>query len=281
LRRLIINADDFGYTKGVNRAIVECAAAGVVTSATLMANGVAFTDAVAKAAQSRLAIGCHTVFVDGESVSPASTIPSLCESDRLRRTIGSLMKANLSGAIKPEDVHREAIAQFKKLRLAGVDITHADSHKHAHMFPAVYRPLLQATKEVGVPAVRNPFEPWSLGWMAFPSLWTRGLQTTLLRSFHSGFFKAVREVGLKTTAGTVGIAATGIINFNWLRRILQALPDGTWELVCHPGYADEDLRVAGTRLQESRDVERLALLSEDFKRVLREERIELISFAEL
>jgi predicted glycoside hydrolase/deacetylase ChbG (UPF0249 family) len=281
LRRLIINADDFGYTQGVNRAIAECAFAGVVTSATVMANGAAFDDAVAKALQTRLAVGCHTVLVDGEPLSPSSAIPSLCESDRLRRTITRLMKASLSGAINPEDVHREATAQFKKLRSAGIEISHADTHKHAHMFPAIYRPLLQAAKEAGIPAVRNPFEPWALGWVSSPSLWTRGLQTTLLRSFHSGFLRTVREVGMKTTDGTVGIAATGVLNSIWLRRIVQGLPEGTWELVCHPGYADETLRGAGTRLLQSRDVEREALLTQDFKRTLREERIDLISYAEL
>jgi predicted glycoside hydrolase/deacetylase ChbG (UPF0249 family) len=281
LRRLIINADDFGYTQGVNRAIAECATAGVVTSATLIATGAAFQDALAKASQARVAVGCHIVLVDGKPVSPSSQIPSLRESETLRRTIGSLMKASLTGAIEPEDVHREATAQFKALRSAGIEISHADTHKHAHMFPAIYRPLLHAAKESGIPAIRNPFEPWSLGWTPFPSLWVRGLQTTLLRAFRSGFLKAVREFGMKTTDGTVGIAATGILNSTWLRRIVQGLPEGTWELVCHPGYVDEDLRAAGTRLQESRETERQALLSEEFRRILREERIELISYAEL
>jgi predicted glycoside hydrolase/deacetylase ChbG (UPF0249 family) len=281
LRRLIINADDLGYTHGVNRAIAECASAGVVTSATLMATGAAFEDAVASVSRTRLSVGCHTVLVDGDPVSASSEIPSLCESDRLRRTIGGLMKASLSGSIRAEDVHREAAAQFKKLRSAGIDISHVDTHKHAHMFPAIYRPLLDAAKANGIPAVRNPFEPSSLSWVASAALWTRGLQTTLLRSFHSGFRKTVRDLRLKTTDGTMGITATGILNSTWLRRIVQALPEGTWELVCHPGYADEQLRAAGTRLRESREIERQAFIQEDFKRLLREERIELISYAEL
>ena len=246
-----------------------------------MANGATFDDAVDVASKARLPVGCHTVLVDGEALSASSDIPSLCESGRLRPTIGGLMKASLSGSIKPEDVHREASAQYRKLRSAGIDISHVDTHKHAHMFPAIYRPLLEAVKAAGIPAVRNPFEPWSLNWVPFPSLWTRGLQTTLLRSFQSGFLDAVRSLGMKTTDGTVGIAVTGYLNMTWLRRIVQGLPDGTWELVCHPGYADRELRAAGTRLQESREIERKALLEDEFKRILRKERIELISYLEL
>jgi predicted glycoside hydrolase/deacetylase ChbG (UPF0249 family) len=281
LRRLIINADDLGYTRGVNRAIAECAAAKLITSATLMANAAAFDDAAAQLAGVRIGIGCHTVLVDGDPLLPSSEIPSLCSSTGFRPTITALMQAALSGAICPEDVHREATAQFKKLRNAGIDITHIDTHKHAHMFPAIYRPLLEAAKQAGIPAVRNPFEPPSLRWMAFPSLWTRGTQTSLLRSFQDGFCKAVRHFGLKTTDGTIGIAVTGILNGKWLQRIVQGLPQGTWELVCHPGYLDPDLEKAGTRLQSSRDVEREALLSDDFKTVLQKQRVELISYAEL
>src|ERR1700744_6112728 len=83
LPRLIINADDFGLTRGVNRAIAELHDAGVITSATLMANGAAFDDAVATArARPTLAIGCHIVLVDGTPVSDPATIPTLLGPDR-------------------------------------------------------------------------------------------------------------------------------------------------------------------------------------------------------
>jgi predicted glycoside hydrolase/deacetylase ChbG (UPF0249 family) len=78
VRRLIINADDFGLTNGVNRAIVGAHTKGVVTSATLMANGRAFADAARMAnAVPELSIGCHVVLIDGEPVLAAERLPTL------------------------------------------------------------------------------------------------------------------------------------------------------------------------------------------------------------
>lgn len=246
-----------------------------------MANGEAFDDAVGAIKQTHLPVGCHTVLVDGVPLSPVADVLSLCEGARFRSSIQEVMRAAASGEIVEDEVGREGSSQFKKLRSAGMDLSHFDSHKHAHMFPAIYRPLLQAAKEAGIPAVRNPFEPPSFNWIATPGLWLRGLQTTLLRRYGSGFRQAVKDARLKTTDGTVGIAVTGMLNIHWLQRIIQGLPQGTWELVCHPGYNDSELEKTGTRLRRSREVEREALTSVDFREFLRHQRVELISYWEL
>jgi len=82
LRRLIINADDFGLTSGVNRAIAKCHTRGVVTSATLMAAGDAMLDASRLAPTlPRLGVGCHVVLVDGSPLLPAAEVPSLAFAD--------------------------------------------------------------------------------------------------------------------------------------------------------------------------------------------------------
>ena len=281
LRRLIINADDFGYTPGVNRAIAECARYGTVTSATLMANAAEFEDAVAIASEDVVAVGCHVVLVDGEPLSPEEKIPTLVDGNAFRGSVTDLARAAVTGTIAADEVATEAAAQFHKLRAAGVDITHFDTHKHAHMFPAIFRPLLATAKANGVGAVRNPFEPFSLNWITSPGLWLRGAETTALRTFRESFLKEVKSVGLKTTDGTVGVAVTGRLDLIWLKRIVQALPEGTWELVCHPGYADASLRAANTRLREARDIEREALTSPEFKELLAGERIELINYGDL
>ena len=281
LRRLIINADDFGYTLGVNRAIAECARFGTITSATLMANAIEFEDAVAIASEDVVAVGCHVVLVDGEPLSPPEKIPTLADGNTFRASITDLARAAVTGAITPEDVTTEATTQFKKLRAAGVDITHFDSHKHAHMFPAVFRPLLAAAKSNGIGAVRNPFEPFSLNWITSPGLWLRGAETAALRTFRESFLKEVKSVGLKTTDGTVGVAVTGRLDLTWLKRIVQALPEGTWELVCHPGYDDAALRSSNTRLRAERETEREALVSEEFKQLLADEKIQLITYGDL
>ena len=99
--------------------------------------------------------------------------------------------------------------------------------------------------------------------------------------FAADFHRAVREVGMVSTDGTVGIAVTGMLDQKRLVRILEALPHGTWELVCHPGYSDADLQAAGTRLTQSREIELSALTSEQVREPLVHRQIELISYADL
>src|SRR5512141_57922 len=99
MKRLIVNADDFGLTTGVNRAIIECHQRGIVTSATLMANSAAFEDAVALAKQNpRLSVGCHVTLMDGEPLLPASKVSSLLRDGReFHRTITDFAPRALLG----------------------------------------------------------------------------------------------------------------------------------------------------------------------------------------
>ena len=285
MRRLIINADDFGLTAGVNRAIIEGCAKGIVTSATIMANGTAFPGAADAAKNlSRLRTGCHVVLIDGIAV--ASGIPTLTNSmGRFRGSIKDFALAAWRGKISASDVQREARAQIRKIQSSGITLTHVDSHKHTHMFPHILRPLLRAAKASGIRAVRNPFEPprsWPARVLAAtPGLWVRSFAVAVFQHFARDFREAIREEDMLTTDGTVGIAATGLLDQRILLALLQALPEGTWELVCHPGYADSDLATTGTRLIQSRQVELKALTSNETKQMLQARGIELISYADL
>lgn len=99
--------------------------------------------------------------------------------------------------------------------------------------------------------------------------------------FAAEFRRAVNEEGMVSTDGTVGIAVTGMLNQQKLLRLLEALPEGTWELVCHPGYSDADLQAAGTRLTRSREIELSALTSDETRKALARHNIQLISYADL
>jgi hopanoid biosynthesis associated protein HpnK len=285
VRRLIVNADDFGLTAGVNRAIVEGNQSGIVTSATLMANAKA-TDLAINLAKSQpsLKTGCHVVLIDG--VPLAANLPSLTDgSPRFRSSLKQFALAAVRGKIAADEIQREVEAQIRKLQSCGVTITHVDSHKHTHMFPRVLRPILRAAKAYGIRAVRNPFEPircWPVGMvMAAPGLWLRSAGVMAFQIFAAEFRRAVKEEGIVSTDGTVGIAVTGMLDQKKLLKILEVLPEGTWELVCHPGYSDSDLQVAGTRLTQSREIELSALTSEETKKALVRRQIELISYADL
>jgi chitin disaccharide deacetylase len=265
--RLIINADDFGLTQGVNRAIAELHRAKALTSATLMATGAAFDDAVALAhANPALGVGCHITLTDGIPVSSPQSIPTLLGADgkTFRPSLGDFVQMLVRGKISEDEIEREAFAQVEKLRSAGIYITHLDTHKHTHLFPGVTRPLLRVAERCSIGAIRNPFErPWSLALGHGNRL--RRLQVKLLGNFQHRFESQVqiRDARVLTTDGTIGISATGHLDAPTLRQLLHALPaEGTFELCCHPGYNDGDLDRVTTRLRTHRDVERKALLTE-------------------
>lgn len=290
MRRLIVNADDFGLTSGVNRAIVEAHQRGIVTSATLMANGRAF-DQAAELARTvpHLSLGCHVVLVDGEPLLPAPQVPTLLAADgqqqRFRNSIGEVAAAALRGRIDPAQVEAEATAQMRKLQSAGLALSHFDTHKHAHMFPAILRPLLRAARACGVRALRNPFAP--LKPLAFahllrrPRLWKRYSEVTALRRLLDRFRRAVQEEQMLTTDGTFGIVATGALDHKLFDAIVGSIPEGTWEFVCHPGYNDSELDAVRTRLRQSRAQELQVLTSEAAREALQRHGVELISWKQL
>jgi len=280
-----VNADDFGLTAGVNRAIVEGNRSGIVTSATLMANAKASDAAIDLAeAQRGLRTGCHVVLIDGVPLTP--NLPTLTDgSPRFRSSLKQFAFAAVRGQIARDEIQQEVEAQIRKLQSHGIILTHLDSHKHTHMFPHILRPLLRAAKACGIRAVRNPFEPtrcWPAGMvLGSPGLWLRSAGVMAFQMFAAEFRRAVKEEGIVSTDGTVGIAVTGMLDQKKLLKILEVLPEGTWELVCHPGYSDSDLQVAGTRLTQSREIELSALTSEETKKALVRRQIELISYADL
>ena len=275
--RLIVNADDFGLTNGVNRAVTELFTAGALSSATLMANGNAFAGAVAAPPA---AVGCHIVLVDGEPVSAAASVPSLVgPGGRLQSSLVRFVADLHLGRISQKEIEREAIAQITRLQAAGIVVTHVDTHKHTHLFPRVALPVMRAAMYCGVRAIRNPFEqPWSASLTRGALL--RRLEVAALRSFSETFGKLRRAAALQTTDGSIGVSATGHLDADTLERLLAAATPGTWELVCHPGYNDRDLDAVKTRLRSTRETEREALLRL-LPKAVREGRIELISFADL
>lgn len=262
--QLIVNADDFGLTSGVNRAILELHQAGVLTSTTLMARAGASDEAmeIARSTPS-LGVGCHVVLVDGDSIVPAGRIPSLIDpaTGSFYRTLGAFLPRLATGRVRAADIEAEVTAQIELLQSRGVRLTHIDTHKHTHMFPHVLRPVLRAARACGIRAVRNPFEPaWAVKAARDPA-WARVAQVTALRTLAPICRRIMAEEGFTTTDGTLAVVSTGTFDAATLRGLLQALPAGIWELVTHPGYNDADLDRVRTRLRATRDREREALVT--------------------
>jgi len=288
VRELIVNADDLGLTAGVNRAIVEAHRGGVVSSATLMANGAAFEDAVEEVrAVPKLSVGCHVVLVDGTPVSKEEAVRSLlAEAPNGRGQFLSRLSTFAARAVfarfDPDQLVGEIVTQVRKIRAAGIEVSHLDTHKHTHLFPAVLRALVAAARTCGVSAIRNPIVPVTAipisRFAGKPELWSRYGQVWLLRGFAPQFRKQIRQGGLVAPDGVLGVVETGSFDGSLLHEALRNLPEGTWELVTHPGYVDKELRSAHTRLIESREQELQLLTSPELREFLDRERIHLTSF---
>jgi len=279
--RLIVNADDFGLTSGVNRAIIELHRDGLLTSATLMAKAAATDEAIELAlANPTLQVGCHVVLVDGEPMLSPQLVPHLADplSGTFEPSLVAFVRKTYIQSSRDiaREIEAEATAQIKSLQARGLRISHIDTHKHTHMFPAVLRPLLRAARTCGIDCVRNPFEPeWAVRATPRASL-VRSAEIFVLRRFGPHFRRLIAEEGFATTDGTIAVAGTGAVNSDTVRSLLKRLPAGTWELVTHPGYNDADLDKIRTRLRASRDIERNALQAiKEFPD------LQLVSFAQL
>jgi predicted glycoside hydrolase/deacetylase ChbG (UPF0249 family) len=106
----------------------------------------------------------------------------------------------------------------------------------------------------------------------------------MLHTFSGQFLQRIKRTGLLTPDGVVGVIETGSLESSGysslLRQTLASLPEGTWELACHPGYNNADLRAARTRLLNSREEERRLLTSAELRQFLEEQKIRVISYRE-
>lgn len=267
-RRLVVNADDFGFTRDVNEGIVRCLRHGILRSTTLMANGAAFDDAVRLAGENPgLDVGCHLVLIGGESVSsPVSRLPA---------TIPLFLRSLPSA----EWLAREFRAQVEKTIRAGIRPTHLDTHKHTHLLPKVREAVLQIAEEYEIPWVRRPFD-LPLGFLA-PNL-HRALAAAALHPLQKiPFTEALARRSLRATDYFAGFRMTGGLQTEQLLELFERLPAGTGELMCHPGICGAELRAAPTRLQESREAELRALTSPRVRRRAADLGIDFVSFADL
>jgi hopanoid biosynthesis associated protein HpnK len=285
MKRLIVNADDFGFTKGVNAGIVQAFTRGIVTSTTIMANGDAFEDAIQLArANSGLGVGCHLAIVGGPPVSPPADVSSLLENGALPATLGKLLVKLARGSVRTEEMALEFRMQVERVARAGIELTHLDTHKHSHTHPQVMEALARVAAEFGIKRVRNPFEGVFSLQGSSPSKWTYLKQSAMSAVVAPGavrFRRLAREHGLKTPDRFLGVKLTGMLDSAAIQSIMKSLGEGTTELMCHPGVYDDDLERARTRLKRARERELEALSDSSLQQVAAEQGIKLINYGEL
>lgn len=268
MKRLVVNADDFGFTSDVNSGIVEAHQRGILTATTLMANGRAFDDAVRLARENpRLDVGCHLVLVSGHSLLDSSRAFPL--------TVGDLIKAVVLGRVNP---YEELRAQIRRIADAGIRPTHLDTHKHTHLLPPVLDAVARLGEEFGIRWVRRPFDlpitpagvPWS------KRVVSGGLQV-VRRRFH----RVLERHGCRTTDHFAGFQITGRFTAADVVDLIRSLPSGTTEFMTHPGHLGPELESSRTRLKASRAEELAALTSPKVRRALADAGVTLTRYSEL
>ena len=287
MKQLILNADDFGMTRGVNEGIILAHRDGVLTSTTLMANGPEFDDAVSRAKLNpKLGVGCHLVLVGGPSVAPREKISSLADATgNLPTSLAGLVGRLSSGLIRITAIERELRAQIEKIRSAGIEPTHLDTHKHTHAHPKVMEAVGRVAKELGIMRIRKPMENLRDSWQSTRHE-TAGRTKELIaaaaaRAVTPWFQTIARKYGLLSPDYFLGLAMTGQLSPTVLRGVIGTVVDGTTEIMLHPGICDADLARSGSRLQKQREDELQGLLDPGVRSAVTERGIRLISYREL
>ncbi len=287
MKELILNADDFGLTQGVNEGIVRAHRDGILTSATLMATASAFADAVERAkAHPKLGVGCHLVLTGGLAAAPPSQIPSLADKNgRLPESLAALVYRVSSGAVRTREMEIELRAQIEKIRRAGIEPTHVDTHKHTHVHPRVMRAVGKVTQELGIKRIRNPIEnlrdSWRTARREHVPLVKNMAASAAVCSVAAQFRRLAAQYGLRSPDHFLGLAITGGTGAVALRRLIEELADGRTEIMLHPGLYDRDLQETGSRLQQHRETELNGLLAPEVRQAVIENQIRLISYREL
>ncbi len=248
MKRLIVNADDFGFSTGCNRGIISALKEGIVTSTTIMVTGEAFVPAADWAKKTAAPVGLHLCITYGRPVAALKKVASLLDSR------GFFRRPDKHTQPDPIEVETEWRAQIEKLLELGVKPDHLDSHHYMHevLGDEILALAVKLAKEISVPLRQT---------------------TPVGREY-------CRRAGVPTTdvftREFYGEGAT----VERLTEILYRPWEGVMELMCHPAETDQML-LEKSSYTIPRSLELAALLSAEARRVVREEKIELINFSSL
>lgn len=241
LRRLIVNADDFGRSHAHNLAVLRAHEQGILTSASLMVNGEAAAEAVEMARQHpRLGVGLHLTLVCGRSSLPQSRIPGLVDglNNFSNDAARSGFRYYFDGALRPQ-LEMEITAQFERFKNTGLKLDHVNGHLNIHLHPVIFRLLLAGAQRWGIHAMRLTRDLFWLNVRLAQNRW-------VYRISHACIFNALsawagprlERAGIHFTPRVFGLLQTGCVTEDFLLRLLPVLPPGESELYLHPSVDD-------------------------------------------
>jgi predicted glycoside hydrolase/deacetylase ChbG (UPF0249 family) len=238
MKMLIVNADDFGLTEGINRGIVDGFKDGIITSASLIPTMPAFEHAVGLSKENPdLDIGVHLSLTVGKPCSKNGSLSRIIEQGEFIQSYIHVIRSIYANSIHMEDIKNEMSAQIRKVEEAGLRISHLDSHQHVHMVPRVFNLLLTLMQEHQIPSVRVPD-----GLVGAKQLFTtKGWGLLVLGWMGRVLRRRVVRARLSTTDHFWGLSCSEAMSLHDLTHMLRSLKPGINELMCHPGYNDHTL----------------------------------------
>lgn len=281
MKKLIVNADDFGLHPLINAGIIKGFQEGFITSTSLMTSAPYWQEAIELAQQNpALGIGVHLTLVGSvPPVLPAVRVRSLLDADGLfLPDYVAFAKRFYTGGVRRSELEAELRAQLERALAAGVNLTHVDSHQHTHVLPGVNALVLKLCCEYNIRRVRIPKEGYT-----FTGGYSTGLGRMVGRSGLSlcADMAAVRAdgLGLRHPQHFFGMLAGGHLNAGLIANILRQLPDGVSEIMTHPGLDAAELGKVFSWQYHWRD-ELDAYLDASNKELLRTEKIQPVTFAD-
>ncbi|MCP2604920.1 ChbG/HpnK family deacetylase [Candidatus Aminicenantes bacterium AH-873-B07] len=281
MKRLIVNADDFGLTSGINKGIIIAHRKGILTSATLIPNMHAFKEAVELAKENKfLGIGIHLNIIRGKPVSIPQKVESLLNNKGHFLTIYPFLKKLVLGKIKFEEVEYEFRAQIEKVLKEDIKVTHFDSEKHIHSIPKIMGIIIKLAKEYKIPRIRFINEYC----LSFDIV--RFLKSIFISLLNRKTKKNIINSGILIPDRFYGICESGKMNIEKLRKIISNLSFGITEIMTHPGIIDKEYKkieqeYGSYYLKKERECELQALIDPALKDIIKKEKIQLINYGDI
>ena len=279
MKNIIVNADDFGRHELINRAVERAFNSGFLKSASLMAGGIAFDDAVSVAKKiSGLGVGIHFTLANGNPVLPPKEIPSLVtEKGIFHGDYIKFLKRYLSGKISLSEVRSELAAQLEKISRAGLKLTHFDSHQHLHHVPGIIEITLKLAEAAGIKSMRVANTKLFDGELDSLGKFFGRLGLGSLAKFAA---HVAHKKNFTTPEHFAGIVAGESVSEKFMLNLLENLQDGTTEVMLHPGV-DNKILQDFCQWEHDFEEELAAVTSPKILSLLAEKNISAINFADL
>jgi hopanoid biosynthesis associated protein HpnK len=237
IRRLIVNADDFGRSHSINQAIICAHREGILTTASLMVNESGFDEAVALARENpKLGVGLHLALLCGKSALPPEKIPHLVDvhGKFSSKPVATGFRYFFQRGLR-EQLRAEIHAQFKKFHATGLPLDHVNGHLHLHLHPAIFRILMEDATQLGIRRLRLTRDCLRQSAHMARGHWFYRVSHAMIFGLLSQYArKQLRRKNIRHAQITFGLLQNHRVDEEYILKLLPELPPGDSELYSHP-----------------------------------------------